>query len=160
MGSVGSLTTENNGIISPNKPRSGKKTSNERSSGGNKGASRSRARFVAVLDELDENYQDKIPSTEISPNIVSQLAHNYRFSDSSISDLCDHNASVASNLKLHKITQMWKILKIIYGETENTQIYIPLSKEKKISRGETIFLIFMRQIYLLFPLFLLHLYYP
>uniref|UniRef100_A0A0X3Q441 GATOR2 complex protein WDR24 n=1 Tax=Schistocephalus solidus TaxID=70667 RepID=A0A0X3Q441_SCHSO len=59
------------------------------------------------------------------PDVLIYLAQNYRFTGSSIDEVCDYNSSVALGCFQYFLSQFWLTLKMIYGRLAQSGVNNP-----------------------------------
>ncbi|KAK2168594.1 hypothetical protein NP493_1217g00023 [Ridgeia piscesae] len=83
--------------------------------------------FTLVMSMLTEFA--KINDEDLSMKWFVESAKRYQLTGRPMEELCEHNATVALNLKRHQVAQSWNIIKLLFSATPST----PVSGSKGIS---------------------------
>uniref|UniRef100_A0A1Y1LB70 GATOR2 complex protein WDR24 n=2 Tax=Photinus pyralis TaxID=7054 RepID=A0A1Y1LB70_PHOPY len=68
------------------------------------------------------------------------LASNYMMSGKSVSEMCEHNATVAQEHGKNYVSTVWRILKTIYGDeyNRNSSLYLSKNNDDSISHNNIV----------------------
>uniref|UniRef100_A0A6B2KYL6 ZZ-type domain-containing protein n=1 Tax=Arcella intermedia TaxID=1963864 RepID=A0A6B2KYL6_9EUKA len=82
------------------------------------------------------NPNDPVMEESFSYTTCSYLAKNYKFSGVSVNELCVHNAEVARKVRMFKVAQLWEVLRIFFGESEEVEESVVVdSAAKEVPRS-------------------------
>lgn len=83
----------------------------------------------SLPNEYNENGENRrIPMFDLNeqnnngcfnPEVFKGLAKKYKFKGDSIESICQHNAAIAYELKCYHLSQLWKILHLIFSDIDD-----------------------------------------